>query len=417
MAPYQINVESGPDWWLHRFPRRPHHRHHLHHHISRPGNGRRRWWQLRCVCEYGHASRRFNVIPASTTWATQSFTFVAEAETHTLTISQPGQSQRRLFRGPICHRRAPPDPWTPGDGIWTGGDGDWNTATNWQADTIGQGIDKSATFNGLTPVTATVDVNRPIGSLIFSGANHTLAAGTGSLTLDGDTLFTTPTVTVADGFTATIAAALNGSEGLLKTGTGTLVLSGTNSYSGTTEISQGTLKYQGGSFASETHTIASGAVLEFNVPTGTYNGGYHHLNGAGTLRKTGAGNRSGRQPSPPSALEPGALIDVQEGTLTGGSFGNESWAANFSDLNVAAGATFSTVEANVRLNKITGSGTLASGYPGAGYQNLTIGVNDGSSTFNGVIANAIRPRQSRQGRHRHHHPRRHQHLHRQHHHQ
>ena len=196
---------------------------------------------------------------------------------------------------------------------------------------------------------------------------------------------------MADGLTATIAATLNGTEGLLKSGTGTLVLSGTNTYGGTTEISQGTLKYQGGSFASETHTIASGAVLEFNVPTGTYNGGTTTLNGAGTLRKTGAGKLIWPATIATFALEPGALIDVQEGTLTGGSYGNESWAINFSDLNVAAGATFDTVEANVRLNKITGSGTLASGYPGAGYQNLTIGVDDGSSTFNGVIANSVAP--------------------------
>ena len=333
----------------------------------------------------------FNVIPTSTTiWATQSFTFVAEAETHTLTISNQDAVGLGFFVDNLGIVETPPDPWTPGDGIWTGGDGAWNTATNWQADTIGQGIDRSATFNGLTPVTATVDVNRPIGSLLFSGANHTLAAGTGSLTMDV-TAPAVPTVTVADGFTATIAAALNGNEGLLKTGTGTLVLSGTSTYGGTTEISQGTLKYQGGSFASETHTIASGAVLEFNVPTGTYNGGTTTLNGAGTLRKTGAGTLIWPATTATFALEPGALIDVQEGTLTGGSYANESWAINFSDLNIAAGATFDTVEANVRLNKITGSGTLASGYPGAGYQNLTIGVDDGSSTFNGAIANSVAP--------------------------
>ncbi len=40
------------------------------------------------------------------------------------------------------------------------------------------------------------------------------------------------------------------------------------------------------------------------------------------------------------------------------------------------------------MNKITGSGTIKTGYNGAGYQNLTIGVDNGSSTFAGVIANA-----------------------------
>jgi len=334
----------------------------------------------------------FNLAPTDTAnWIPQSFTFVAEAGTHTLTISNQDTVGLGFFVDKLGIAETPPDPWTAGDGVWTGGDGEWSTATNWQSDTIGQGVDKTATFNGATAVTATVNVNRPIGALLFSGANHTLAAGSGSLTLDGATLFTTPTVTVADGFTATIAAALNGGEGLLKSGTGTLVLGGTNSYSGSTAISQGTLIYQGGGFASGTHTIASGAALEFKVPTGTYNAASTTINGAGTLRKTGAGNLIWPATLATFALQSGALIDVQEGTFTGGSFANENWSGNLSDLNIAAGATFNTVEANVRLNKITGSGTLASGFGGAGYQNLTIGVEDGSSTFNGVIANANAP--------------------------
>jgi len=41
------------------------------------------------------------------------------------------------------------------------------------------------------------------------------------------------------------------------------------------------------------------------------------------------------------------------------------------------------------VNKITGAGTIKTGYDGsAGYQNLTIGIDNGSSTFAGVIANA-----------------------------
>ena len=132
------------------------------------------------------------------------------------------------------------------DGIWTGANGNWSDAANWQSNTIAHGIDKSATFNGLTPVTATVDAGHPIGALLFSGANHTIAAGAGSLALDIDTVFTSPTVTVAAGITATIGAQLTGNEGLTKTGTGTLVLSGSRTYTGTTEVTEGTLQYQGG---------------------------------------------------------------------------------------------------------------------------------------------------------------------------
>jgi uncharacterized repeat protein (TIGR02543 family) len=181
---------------------------------------------------------------------------------------------------------------------------------------------------------------------------------------------------------------LTGTEGLLKSGTGTLVLRGISIYSGTTSITEGTVVYQGGSFKSTTHSIATSAVLEFNVAsTINYDGGSTTINGGGTLRKTGAGRLRWPVTSATFALDPGALIDIQQGDFTGGSDANEDWVLNASDLNVAAGAFFNTVEANVRVDKITGSGTIGTGYSGAGYQNLTIGVANGSSRFSGAITN------------------------------
>lgn len=277
--------------------------------------------------------------------------------------------------------------FTEANGIWTGGDGNWSDATKWDSNTIAQGVDKFAIFNGLAPVTATVDTGRPIGALLFSGANHTLSNGTGILTLDGNSTYPTPTVNVAAGITATVNATLAGKEGLLKSGNGTLVLGGTSSYSGSTAITAGTLSYAGASFVSASHGIDSGAVLEFNVTAGTYNATSTTINGGGTLRKIGTGNLIWPATVATFALDPGALIDVQGGTFTAGSYGNENWAANASDLNVASGAVFKTVEANVRVNKITGSGSIGTGYSGGGYQNLTIGVANGSSTFDGVITN------------------------------
>lgn len=331
---------------------------------------------------------RTSLAPTSTsTWTTQSFTFVAEAESHVLTISNQNTAGVGFYVDNFSIIETPPPAWTAADGIWVGGDGNWNTPENWQDSLIAQGIDRSATFNGFTPVTVNVDVERPIAALIFSGADHTLAAGIGSLTLDAGAQLITPTIQVEDGFTSTVAATLNGAEGLQKTGNGTLVLSGTKNYEGTTQITAGTLKYLNSGFGSAIHTIASGAVLEFDSAGGTLSGSNTTINGSGTLRKTGAGTLVWPATVGTFALGSGALIDVQQGTFTAGSFGNENWTANLSDLNVAEGATFNTVEANVRLNRITGSGTLASGWTGAGYQNLTIGVDNGSSTFNGTIAN------------------------------
>jgi fibronectin-binding autotransporter adhesin len=46
------------------------------------------------------------------------------------------------------------------------------------------------------------------------------------------------------------------------------------------------------------------------------------------------------------------------------------------------------VEANVRVDALTGAGTITSGYPGAGYENFTFGVNNGSGTFSGTLTDS-----------------------------
>src|SRR5208337_3487888 len=91
-------------------------------------------------------------------------------------------------------------------------------------------------------------------------------------------------------------------------------------------------------------------------------------------------------PSATFALQGGSLIDVESGTLVGGSSANEVWTNNLSSLNVASGATFLGVEANVVVDALTGSGTVSSGFSGAGYASFTFGVNGGSGTFAGVLA-------------------------------
>jgi hypothetical protein len=58
------------------------------------------------------------------------------------------------------------------------------------------------------------------------------------------------------------------------------------------------------------------------------------------------------------------LINVQEGSF-GCGFANENWTGNLSGLNVATGVSFTGVEANVRVDVLTGAGTISSGYPGA----------------------------------------------------
>ena len=214
----------------------------------------------------------------------------------------------------------------------------------------------------------------------FNTTGYTLQGGT--LTLNGSA----PTLTAASGVSASIGSTVAGSAGLIKNGAGTLTLSAANSLTGTTTINQGTLAlqntWQGLAFQTE-----GGAVLDLNVATGTRDAGNTTFTGRGTLRKTGAGELRWGTGIAAFNFGSGGLLDVQAGTFTGGSNTNEDWTTNLADLNVATGAVFSGVEANVRVDALSGAGTIKSGFNGAGYTGFTFGVDNGSGTFSGVLAN------------------------------
>ncbi len=128
-------------------------------------------------------------------------------------------------------------------GTWTAGNANWFdlggvAATQWGG---GYGV-----FRG-PGGTITVDGQQSAVGLQFVGGSYTLVGGAGgSLNLhgynNGGIVITTPEIRVLDGETATIALSITGTDGLEKTGDGTLILSGVNSYSGGTIISGGTLQ-------------------------------------------------------------------------------------------------------------------------------------------------------------------------------
>jgi fibronectin-binding autotransporter adhesin len=95
--------------------------------------------------------------------------------------------------------------------------------------------------------TVTVDGTQNAVGLQFAGGSYTLAGGAGgSLNLHsfsgGGITITTPEIRVLDGETARIDVTITGTDGLEKTGDGTLILGGSNSYGGGTIISGGTLQ-------------------------------------------------------------------------------------------------------------------------------------------------------------------------------
>jgi autotransporter-associated beta strand protein len=137
--------------------------------------------------------------------------------------------------------------------VWTNtASGPWKVAGSWNPNLVPSGANVTADFTTLNPTADTL-VNltnaQTIGNLKFGDTDTSSAAGwvitnnnssANSLTLAG----TAPTITVnALGGTSRtlVTAVVAGTNGLVKAGAGTLALTGANTYSGSTVISNGTV--------------------------------------------------------------------------------------------------------------------------------------------------------------------------------
>jgi len=247
------------------------------------------------------------------------------------------------------------------DGTIDGGDGTWHVGgadDNW------------------TEATGTINAPYENGSFaVFAGASGTVTAdnsdgavkvagmqfATDGYAITGDALTLVgpqATVRVGDGtatgagYTATIDAELTGTSQLVKTDLGTLVLTGTNTYTGGTAINGGTvriasdanlgdaaggLSFDGGTLnttaditsARSVDLAGAGTFLTKAGTTATLTGS---VSGVGSLIKDGAGN----------------LVLSGNATQTGGT------TITAGTLQVGNGATSGSLEGNV-----TNNGTLA----------------------------------------------------------
>lgn len=259
-------------------------------------------------------------------------------------------------------------------------------------------------------------------------------AGSGAVILGA-----VPLTTGGDNGSSTFAGTVSGDGGIVKTGTGTFVLSGANSYAGLTTVSQGVLSVRnnaglGGNAAGT--VVDAGAALELQggiTLTGealTING--TGVNGAGALRNVADNNIWAGTVTLGSdsliAADAGRLdIDLLAGTsqalatggagliglananttgaltVTGGNlalFGSGNFAGGVnvnagnlflqggSSVNDAAAVTLGTGNLIVAVSETIGSlaGTGGTVQIDAG-QTLTLGGSDASTSFGGVIFN------------------------------
>ncbi|ENR96326.1 autotransporter-associated beta strand repeat-containing protein, partial [Brucella abortus] len=271
------------------------------------------------------------------------------------------------------------------------------------------------TKNGSGTLTLTAD-NTYTGGTVFAGGvvsvDKEVRLGGGDLTFNGGTLQVTGTgwtstsraVSLqAGGGTFDIENAANnfavtqgvaGAGGLTKSGSGTLTLSGANSYTGATTVSAGTLVVANDNTGGGTTTVDVGAGLQIgtggvsgslagdivnngtlvvdrsnafdlaNVISGT---GSLTKNGAGTLTLSGVNSYTGG-----TTVSAGTLAvraDNNLGDASGGLAINGGATLQLTDnLTTARGVTLGAGTATITIdggktaqfsNKLTGSGTLA----------------------------------------------------------
>ncbi|MFG1465914.1 autotransporter-associated beta strand repeat-containing protein [Xanthobacter sp. DSM 24535] len=228
------------------------------------------------------------------------------------------------------------------------------------------------TGSGTWTLTGTTDAVTPWtisqGTLsVSSDAN--LGATTGGLSFNGGTLENTSTFTTARAITLeagggtlqtdadlTVSSVIAGTGGLAKTGDGTTVLTGMNTYTGGTSISAGTLMVDG--------TV----VGAMNVASGGTLGGNGTVGGVTTVASGGT------------------LIGRQGEVL---NFGSDLTLSSGSNINVSLGAPEST-----GLFNVAGNLTLAGQFNVTDLGGLSVGVYrlfdyDGSLTDNGLAIGTL----------------------------
>ena len=264
----------------------------------------------------------------------------------------------------------------------------------------------NSSYSGGTTVTG--------GTLSMTNGN---AVGTGLLTLgSGTTLQLDGTFAVANNIgiaglaqfdvTAGNTATVNGGivnalaspappGALEKTGTGTLVLSGVNTYSGGTVISAGILRannagaigagavtLNGGTFQAGANALnftnafalnSAGGMIDTNGFALTISGNITNGTGAGPLIKTGAGTLT----LAGSSTYTGAT-GVNAGTLQAGA--TNTFAPN-SAFTVASGATLNLNNFNQAIGSLAGAGNVT-----LGSATLTTGNDNTSTIFSGAIS-------------------------------
>jgi len=218
---------------------------------------------------------------------------------------------------------------------------------------------------------------------VVAGGDLSIVAGSGGFSFTNLTMAGGSTVSFDTGSASSyVTGVLSGASSLAVTGGGTLILTGSNTYSGGTTVTAGTLT---GTTTSLQGGIANNAAVVFDQAVdGTYAGA---MTGTGTLTKLGTGNVT---LSGANGYTGGTTVTA--GTLTGTTTSLQGGIAN------NAAVVFDQAVDGTYAGAMTGAGTLtklgtgnvtlsgANGYSGG--TTVTAGTLTGTTTsLQGDIAN------------------------------
>lgn len=297
---------------------------------------------------------------------------------------------------------------------WTGTTStSWSVASNWSGGVAPVTGDDLVFPGGASNLSNTNDLteNTIINSITFTGSGYTLsgnkiilgpglagitdsvASGGNTIALDIRLDVTRDIVVTNTAESLTISGAIAGVGGINKEGTGTLILSGANSYGGTTKINVGVINARSntalGTIAAGTEVVGN-AALEFQ---GSINVTYESLalrgygvNSGGALRNISGDNIFGGLIT---MIAGGAEISSDSGTLTltGGMAGAFPLV-----IDGAGDVIYSKTPIGIGAGTITknGAGTLTFNFPNT-YTGLTT-VNAGTLLYgvdNAILSGAI----------------------------
>ncbi|WP_440675956.1 autotransporter-associated beta strand repeat-containing protein [Candidatus Pelagibacter sp. HIMB1593] len=222
------------------------------------------------------------------------------------------------------------------------------------------------TYTGATTVSAgTLNVTGTLSDdtaiTVSSGATYDVDASDTIKSIDGAgtiDIASGQTLTAGDATNKTFSGVIQGSGGLAKTGTGTLTLSGTNTYTGDTTISQGGITLQGqletGNYDG---AIANSGTLTVDSSSNQTLAGV--ISGTGALNKSGSGTLtlSGTNTYSGSTTITNGTISVSSSANLGATPGS----ADGDNIIFNGGTLSATNDFTLGTNKgitLTGNGTI-----------------------------------------------------------